>query len=1011
MRFQNPALAICAFILSSFAAAQTTWYVDDDAPGDPGPGDTSISDPLEDGTLAHPFDAVQEAIDASASVDTIVIRDGEYAGVGNYNIDPAGRALTIRGENGRNSCTLRPPNSAAERAPALRVQSGEPPALLLEGLSCQGRLLHLTDGSSATVRNCEIRDAEHGILADSAGTLALEQSIVRDCVAPAYPRDGGGISWFAGGKLLVTECEFRDNFAGYSGGAIRAEDADAVIIDRCTFIGNSTQDRGGAVRARAAEVEIKNTLFRENHVTTDPASWASGGALICAGGNSLIVNCRFEGNYVVAGRGAQGGALSAMGMTRVWNCLFIGNWISDGEDGYGAALTSRRIEIVGCTFAGNRGFNQPTLRAVDLTMRNTIVWGNRRGDVEIRADEAASVEFSLVEGGWPGAGNLDADPQFLDPDGADGDPNTVGDNDYRLRSVSPCVDAGDGSAVPVDRPDLDRDGNATEPLPYDLAGGPRRVEVRCAVDSGAGGAPNVDVGAYETADFLGGDCNANGTDDCDDIASGASRDCNGNRLPDECDIAGGTSMDCDADGIPDDCEPDCNGSGVADDCDIAGGASTDCDGNGVPDECEPDCNGNGVADRCDIDAGTSADCNANGVPDECESDCNGNVVADDCDIRDGTSADCNLNGVPDDCELDCNANGVQDDCDIAGGVSLDCDVDGVPDECQPDCDGDGTPDACEAQLDCNLNGVLDECDVLFGVSADCDGDQIPDECSGRGPLTGYAIDFDAERVHIPDDPSLHFALGEPITLEAWIRPDVTEPQCVIAKGSWGFESYYVTRIGEGGRIRFGYLSASGATASRYETMPAVPEGTWRHVAVTHVFGSTTISIFVDGEPVPGEWITPPAGGPWVDGALLSIGSVRDPVQGTPRRLFDGMIDDVRLWRTLRTPAEIRGSMHTRLRGDEPGLVSSWPFDEGVDLDIRDIAGRNDGEVANMFPDWIALHYCPCPGDLNGDAAVDLRDLAVMLKAFGATGAGDVDGDDDTDTEDLAILLAAFGGGC
>ncbi|MBN2055432.1 right-handed parallel beta-helix repeat-containing protein, partial [bacterium] len=39
-----------------------TVYVDDDAPNDPGPGDIYVSDPLEDGTPAHPYDSVQEAL-------------------------------------------------------------------------------------------------------------------------------------------------------------------------------------------------------------------------------------------------------------------------------------------------------------------------------------------------------------------------------------------------------------------------------------------------------------------------------------------------------------------------------------------------------------------------------------------------------------------------------------------------------------------------------------------------------------------------------------------------------------------------------------------------------------------------------------------------------------------------------------------------------------------------------------------------------------------------------------
>src|SRR5262245_39371151 len=42
-----------------------TLYVDDDAPGDPGPDEPGVSDPMEDGTAAHPFDRIQEALDAA----------------------------------------------------------------------------------------------------------------------------------------------------------------------------------------------------------------------------------------------------------------------------------------------------------------------------------------------------------------------------------------------------------------------------------------------------------------------------------------------------------------------------------------------------------------------------------------------------------------------------------------------------------------------------------------------------------------------------------------------------------------------------------------------------------------------------------------------------------------------------------------------------------------------------------------------------------------------------------
>jgi hypothetical protein len=82
------------------------YYVDDDAPGDPGPADPEISDPLENGTADHPFDSIQEAIDEIMSGGTIIVLDGTYAGIGNYDIDFGGKLITVRSLNGPHSCVI-----------------------------------------------------------------------------------------------------------------------------------------------------------------------------------------------------------------------------------------------------------------------------------------------------------------------------------------------------------------------------------------------------------------------------------------------------------------------------------------------------------------------------------------------------------------------------------------------------------------------------------------------------------------------------------------------------------------------------------------------------------------------------------------------------------------------------------------------------------------------------------------------------------------------------------------
>jgi hypothetical protein len=117
------------------------------------------------------------------------------------------------------------------------------------------------------------------------------------------------------------------------------------------------------------------------------------------------------------------------------------------------------------------------------SVSGAVLWNNAGGSFVAERPERLNVSYSLIEGGWPGEGNIDVDPRFVDPDGET--------PDFRLRPDSPAINAGDPDRVLTDGE-------------RDLDGHPR---VLC---------DRVDMGAYE---FGAGDHNCDRAIDLDDFAA------------------------------------------------------------------------------------------------------------------------------------------------------------------------------------------------------------------------------------------------------------------------------------------------------------------------------------------------------------------------------------------------------------------------------------------------------------------------------------------------------------
>jgi hypothetical protein len=318
----------------------------------------------------------------------------------------------------------------------------------------------IIDGITITAGNASGPAGED----DTGGGMFIGEGnpTIRNCrFEKNYATRGGGIDIVCS-SLVISESTFEKNVALEAAGAIQCRSVTGVTISKCSFFENRAEHDefgGGGIVVRRLEpdevppcsrsdrggiydVVVTGSLFVANHAEYE------GGALVTTyDGTTLLSNSTVVGNNAVE---AGGGVCTAGGgTTYVENSIIYSNTTED----------PRTLEEDKQIFVLNG-------------------WGETR------------VSSSNTEGGLGGiqvfndGGNVDAPPLFVDP----------ANRNLRLQPGSPCIDAGDNTAVPQGATDLD--------------GTPRILDDPTVPDTGIGDCPIVDMGAYEQPGGTTGCCAA-----------------------------------------------------------------------------------------------------------------------------------------------------------------------------------------------------------------------------------------------------------------------------------------------------------------------------------------------------------------------------------------------------------------------------------------------------------------------------------------------------------------------
>ena len=170
----------------------------------------------------------------------------------------------------------------------------------------------------------------------------------------------------------------------------------------------------------------------------------------------------------------------------------------------------------------------------------------------------------------------------------------------------------------------------------------------------------------------------------------------------------------------------------------------------------------------------------------------------------------------------------------------------------------------------------------------------------------------------------HFPITNEMTVEFWIKnafqPYSGNDAPIISWGSTTNNAHII--IGQvNGLMRFTYGSPGGG-GSLYQG-PNISDGNWHHYAITLDFNSSTLTHHLDGVQFQGSSFSFPS--PTTD--FLSLGALN--LNGNLTAFFDGTIDNLRIWNTIRTPAEIQSTMNLALTGSETNLIANYNFNQGI----------------------------------------------------------------------------------
>lgn len=202
-------------------------------------------------------------------------------------------------------------------------------------------------------------------------------------------------------------------------------------------------------------------------------------------------------------------------------------------------------------------------------------------------------------------------------------------------------------------------------------------------------------------------------------------------------------------------------------------------------------------------------------------------------------------------------------------------------------------------------------------------------CLTSAQTDNYGIQFsqaDSNYIIIPELSAMN--ISNNFTIELWIRPNKTEVWAVLLQEGqcYGGKGSYHLSIQPDSTLQMSFICAGNCNYDNaYKTQTKIYPGACLHVAVT--YSSAGPKFYYNGVLQPGSYVIGSyCGNLYSSNIDFKIAAYRY-FNLTMGAFYDGMMDELRIWKRVLTPAEIQSNMHQPLTGNETDLILYMDMDD------------------------------------------------------------------------------------